>query len=158
MNHSAGDPRTAAHSRSRLTGESRVGIAVKDDRRSVGVKQRQRTVTQRHARGHRVERSLTVCANQELRKISQVKRMVCVGIHVAGWTGIEVPAGGREIGLALSDRVQVHAVEPRLQSFDCEADVDRRDRSHLLLGEISRASDALAFDVCVGLRDDRTES
>jgi hypothetical protein len=82
--------------------------------------------------------------------------MVCVGIHVAGWTGIEMAAGGREIWFALSGRVQVDAVKPWLQSFRCESDFNRCDRSHFLLGEISRARDAIAFDVCVGLRDART--
>ena len=103
-----------------------------------------------HARRHRFERALAVLSDLEVRDVAHVERMIGVGIGVARRPRIEVASGRREVRLALADRVQVHAVQPGLQSARRHGDVDDDAGALLALDELDLAGDAVAFDI--GLR------
>ena len=60
-------------------------------------------------------------------------------------------AGGGEVRLALADRVQVDAVQPRLQPRDGQRDFDDLARALLTLDERRPTGDSLALDVRVRL-------
>ena len=77
--------------------------------------------------------------------------MIGVRIGVACRPGIEVAAGGGEVGLALADRVQVDAVQPRLQPRDGQRDFDDLARALLTLDERRPTGDSFALDVRVRL-------
>src|SRR5262245_47183374 len=116
--HAAGDARPAADAGLRLTGDPLVRVAVNDDRRAVGVEERERTVGERHAGGHRFQRPFAVLADFEIRNVAHVEGMIGVGIGVARGTWIEVSAGGGEVGLTLANRMQVYAMHARLETTD----------------------------------------
>ena len=104
------------------------------------------------ARRHGLQRALAVAADLEVRNVAHVERVVGVGVGVAGRARIEVAAGGGEVGLALADRVQVHAVLPGLEAARRHGDVDDGAGALLALDELDLAGDAVALDVRVRAR------
>ena len=92
---------------------------------------------------------LPVASDFEVRDIAHVERMIGVGIGVAGRPWIEVAAGGGEIRLALADRVQVDAVQARLQPARRDGDVDDDAGAGLALDELRLAGDPRSFNLCL---------
>ena len=76
-----------------------------------------------------------VRADFEVRDVPHVERMVRVRIGVARRTRIEVAACRGKVGLALADRMQVHAVHAGLQPRNGQRDLDDFPRALLALDE-----------------------
>jgi len=67
-------------------------------------------------------------------------------------------SGGREVWLALPDRVQMYAVKAGFETLGGEMDFDERKRSVFSFGEIGRTRNTLtrlARNIRVGPRDHR---
>ena len=60
---------------------------------------------------------------------------------------IEVAAGRGEVRFTLADRVQVHAVEPRLEAARRHGNVDDGASSLLALDELDLAGDPVTLDI-----------
>src|SRR4051812_25108366 len=77
--------------------------------------------------------------------------MVGVGIRVSRWTRIEVsPSRSERRPLTLAHGVDVHTMQPRLQSLGGNGNLDFLARVVLHLDELGRASDPVARDRRVG--------
>lgn len=132
-----------------------------DDRGAVAVEERERPVGDRHAGGHRLQRAAPVLPDFQVRDVSHVEWMVRVRIGIARRSRVEVAACGREVRLALADRMQVNTVKTGLETCCRHRDVDDASRALSALDKVRTAGDTLAFDVGVrthGARCPRTGS